>query len=535
MTRVSVYDDPTQPFGTLLRLRREEAGLTQRDLARSAGISLAAVRDLEQHRSRRPRASTVQALAVALGLTRDGADQLIATARGLDAYSAASAAPVVGPVLSVLGPLTLHVDGKPATLGSQGQRTLLGLLALFPNAVVPRAQIVDTLWPNQPPDRAVNVIQTHAARLRRLLAPVSAEGLLAIRSVTGGYRLDADAAGLDLVAFEELLDAGRHVERADPEQCLKLLGQALDLWSGDPLSDVEAMAGHPAALGLQERHVAAVHDFADVADRLGRNDLALPRLRGCARRHPLHEPLHTRLITALAKFGDQAGALETYEQIRTALAEELGIDPGDELRQVHRQVLRQELRPAPTSPLVPADHASADQPAADAVPAGATEQMRPAARRRRLRWVLPLVGVLVVLGSIGAVSILAGDRRGPAPSTTTAPAAAAPGSCIKRSVPHRDGHKPSRIWLADFECHNDAGALLYAAPDGKRKIATMVTVRSWFLCWTSGAAQPGGGRIWYYTQGDVSEPGTERLAAWGFMPASSVKIAAHPWTGMPAC
>jgi DNA-binding SARP family transcriptional activator/transcriptional regulator with XRE-family HTH domain len=375
---MSLDDNPTHHFGSLLRLRREEAGLTQRDLARSAGISLAAVRDLEQLRSRRPRASTVHALAVALGLTGTKADRLLATARA-DGLATASTPPAAAPVLSVLGPLALRVEGKPVTLGSRGQRTLLGLLALFPNAVVPRAQIIDALWPDRPPDRAINVVQTHVARLRRLLAPASGDGLLAICSVAGGYRLDAVAAGLDLVAFEELLEAGRQAERADPERCLDLFGRALDMWSGDPLSDVEAMAGHPAVLALQERHMAAVLDFADAADRLERYDLALARLRGCARRHPLHEPLHTRLVAALAKFGDQAGALEAYERIRAALAEELGIDPGDELRQVHQQVLRQELRVAAAVPPVPPAAAdAAGPPAGMTAPAVASAGLAPA-------------------------------------------------------------------------------------------------------------------------------------------------------------
>ncbi|GGQ75879.1 hypothetical protein GCM10010166_52530 [Couchioplanes caeruleus subsp. azureus] len=96
---------------------------------------------------------------------------------------------------------------------------------------------------------------------------------------------------------------------------------------------------------------------------------------------------------------------------------------------------------------------------------------------------------------------------------------------------HVDARRAGHIWRTDYVCPNSPGVALYDEPGGTRKIAVMETGRSWFTCWTSGADA----RVWYYTRGDRSEPGTEAWDGWGFVAAEHVALPAHPAPSMPDC
>jgi DNA-binding SARP family transcriptional activator len=328
----------TAEFGSLLRDGRVRAGLTQRDLARAAGISVAAVRDLEQGRSQRPRAVNTTALARALGLPSAQADRLRHAAAAQEPAVAAPPSPVR---LSVLGPLSVHRGQVPVVVGGSAQRVVLGLLALGANRPVSRDQLVDALWPDDPPPTAVKLLHTHVARVRRLLrSQVPGRDLPGIRSVPGGYRLDADADGLDLVAYREVVAAAGTATGA--ARC-DLLARALDCWRGEPLADVADLSGYPAVVALRDEQVAVALAYAAAADALGRHADVIARLRELLHRHPLHEPLHAQAVLARCRVGDQAGALRAYEEIRRRLSDELGIDPGPPLRDLHARIVRQQV------------------------------------------------------------------------------------------------------------------------------------------------------------------------------------------------
>ncbi|WP_063762346.1 tetratricopeptide repeat protein [Streptomyces sp. NRRL F-5123] len=339
-------------FGARLRGYRRRVGLSQRELAERAGLGVTTVRDLEQGRTRQPQLPSVRALATALGLDGHEAAALRHAAVVEEpAGEHAAAAEQQGTVrVGLLGPLTLRRGPAEVALGRGGRRLVLARLALSANATVPVHELVDLLWGGHPqPADTHQLLQTYVSRLRPSLDPArpgrTADSVL--RLGPGGYRLVLSEQQLDVTEFRELVRAAR---RADPQDALALLEKALGLWRGFPLADVPEMSAHPLVTALADEQVEAALRYADLAALSGGYGRALPGLRVLAAAHPLHEPLHARLVLALAGAGLQADALAAYDSIRRRLADDLGIDPGDELAAAHGKVLRQEITAAGARP-----------------------------------------------------------------------------------------------------------------------------------------------------------------------------------------
>ncbi|WP_205327315.1 BTAD domain-containing putative transcriptional regulator [Glycomyces sp. YM15] len=331
------------PFGPLLKSHRERRGLTQRDLAGHSGLSLAAIRDLEQGRSRHPRRDSVHGLAVALGLSNQDEARFLAAAVGGDVYAtltpialvdADRTEPEAGTTLGVLGPVALWDSGIPVPLTSPNQKCVLLRLALSAGEVVGREELMDLLWGERRPASAANLLHTYIGRLRRLLRPDSGPML---QTAAGGYRLEADPVSLDLARFRKLASLG--AKENDPERALGHLAEAVRLWRGD--TDVDALRNGPLMAAVTEEYVTVLCAYASAARDLGESDQVLPRLRELADRLELHEPLHAELVMSLSASGRQAEALAAFDRVRTALADQLGIDPGDRLREAHHGALRQ--------------------------------------------------------------------------------------------------------------------------------------------------------------------------------------------------
>ncbi len=338
---------PGARLGGLVRGWRRAAGLTQRDLAARAGLSVTAVRDLEQGRSHRPRARSLAALAGALSLDAVQAADLVRAA-GEDTGPAAAgedlaAAPRSGLWIAVLGPVAVWRDGAALQLGPPGRRAVLALLALARGELVRRETIIDVLWGHRPPGTAADLVAAHFSRLRRVLDPAGEDGVLAAAGAAG-YRLRAGAAELDVALFGEL---ARQAEAAalagDAAAGCGLYEQALGLWRGVPAGDVPVLGGHPAVAELVRRRTEVVAGYAQAAYGLGRHGRVIPLLEGLARAEPLDERVHARLMAALAGSGQQAAAVKVYEDLRRRLDEELGVYPGAELAQAHQRLLRQDV------------------------------------------------------------------------------------------------------------------------------------------------------------------------------------------------
>ena len=340
-----VQDAAGTRLGALLRERRRAAGLTQRQLAERSGLSVAAVRDLEQGRSRRPRRGSLDALACALGL--DALQSAGLAAAGDVARAASGGVPAAhgrGLWLAVLGPLAAWRDGLPAGLGPPGQAAVAGLLAVQPGELVRRETIIDVLWGQRPPVTAAELVQAHVSRLRRVLDPGGRGGLL--EQGPAGYRLLAGSGELDAAAFAELTGRARAAAAAgDAAAACGLYAQALGLWRGEPAAGVPVLRGHPAVTGLARQRAEAVLAYADAACQLGWHQGVLPLLEALAREQPLEERVHARLMVALAGAGQQAAAIGVFEALRRRLDQDLGVRPGPELAAAHQRVLRQDIPP----------------------------------------------------------------------------------------------------------------------------------------------------------------------------------------------
>jgi DNA-binding SARP family transcriptional activator/transcriptional regulator with XRE-family HTH domain len=356
---------PAAGFAAVVRAYRHKAGLTQRELATRAGLSVAALRDLEQGRRVRPRRGSPDGLSSALGLDPEQAADV---ARAMSAAwsegdprgvpcthpgphrevprTAGPAAPSQGIWLAVLGPLEAWRDGVQLRLGPPSRRAVLGLLAVNPGALIRRDTLIDVMWGPAPPSTAASLVQAHVSRLRKLLASreLSVAGGGAIASDGGAYRLRLPRERLDLRVFKELAARAAVAEaRGDHLTACDLYAQAVELWRGDPLADVELLRDLPgvAELGRQLAHVLL--RYADVACGLGRHHQVLPRLQSLAAAEPLNEAVHARLMIALAGAGQQAAAVHLYEDLRLRLDRELGVYPGKDLVQAHLRVLQQDI------------------------------------------------------------------------------------------------------------------------------------------------------------------------------------------------
>lgn len=260
---------------------------------------------------------------------------------------------------AVLGPVRAWRAGAELRLGPPQQQAFAALLLANAGRPVTVTEVVGMLWGQDPPPSAVNVVRRYAGALRRVLEPGlprMATGRWLLRE-GGGYRLDVDVTTLDLLRFRDLRTQARAADRADrPAYALESYAQALALWRGHAAAGIPAEArGHPVFAGLDSERLATVKEAADVALRCARAEPVLAQLQGLADDHPLDEPLHSRLIRALALTGQQGRALETYQKIRVLLAEELGVGPSAELLAAHREVLSARSAPTPPTPLAASD------------------------------------------------------------------------------------------------------------------------------------------------------------------------------------
>ncbi|MEV6932517.1 BTAD domain-containing putative transcriptional regulator, partial [Dactylosporangium sp. NPDC051485] len=240
----------------------------------------------------------------------------------------------------LLGPLAVDVAGRRLEISAARDRVVLAMLLLEPNRVVTLARLIDAVWGDATPVTARAQLHTCVSRLRRHLP-----GL--IHTDTAGYRAAVAADDLDTLRFDRLTAAGRAaIAAGDLTGARARLRDALGLWRGPALVDIDSPGVQAAAVALQERHHAALEDCIDVELRLGLQAELISRLTALAEQHPLRERLHGQLMTALARVGRSADAVAVYRRLATTLDEQLGLAPGAEVQQVYREL----LRPQPAAP-----------------------------------------------------------------------------------------------------------------------------------------------------------------------------------------
>jgi len=350
---------PWTGIGALIKRYREDQRVTQRELAAAAGISIGALRDLEQGRTRFPRWGTVEELAAVLGVGQVQRAELARVFRagpaGASRHRGPHARRYRGVRIDILGPLETWRDGEGLALGSARQRAVLGLLALHAQAVVHRDTIIDVLWGQRPPTNAVAEVQGYVSRLRKMLGGggtaadgPARDGSAELVATASGrcYRLNANPGQLDLAAFGELIHQAQDaMVRGDLGYACGRYEQALGLWRGDILADIDLIRDHPAATAATRRRAEAVLGYAEAAAHAAQPLRVLPYLRELCAREPLNEPAHARLMTTLAATGQQAAAIGVFTDVRRRLDTDLGILPSLVLTEAYARVLRQQSGP----------------------------------------------------------------------------------------------------------------------------------------------------------------------------------------------
>jgi len=241
---------------------------------------------------------------------------------------------------AVLGPVEVRRDGRELPLGGPKQRALLAILLLNANDVVSRDGLIDGLWGERPPPSAAHTLDNYVSRLRKML------GGARLARRPPGYVLQLEPDELDLDRFEQLLRRGREeLARGDSAEAAATLRSALALWRGPALADVlyEPFAAIEAER-LEQRRLVALEDRIDADLALGRSGELVPELEALVAEHPFRERLLGQLARALYRAGRQAEALANLQTARHRLVEELGLDPGPQLRELERQILEHDPR-----------------------------------------------------------------------------------------------------------------------------------------------------------------------------------------------
>lgn len=256
----------------------------------------------------------------------------------------------------MLGDLEVVVDDGPVDLGGPKPRALLALLVAADGHPVPVERLVDQMWGEDPPPRVEASMQSYVARLRRVLEPGRDPRAPArvLRTHAGGYSLDTAETEVDANRFTDLVRRARSTAGHDVAAAVDSLTLALSLWRGEAYAGSSSPVLAAEAARLEELRLGAVADLWELRLGEGNHPEAVAALERLVGTHPLQERLWALLALALYRASRQGDALAALRRARQHLAEELGVDPGPQLRDLEQAVLRQDpsldVPPAPTSP-----------------------------------------------------------------------------------------------------------------------------------------------------------------------------------------
>jgi DNA-binding SARP family transcriptional activator len=257
----------------------------------------------------------------------------------------------------ILGPLEVLDDGRRLELSGSRPRALLALLLLHANETLTTDRLIDELWGEGPPAGAAKTLQMQISRLRRALAGEDGSGRAdIIVTRERGYELTLDRDSLDAHRFERLVAEGRAELAGDRAQAaVTMLEEALALWRGAPLADLayEPFAQQEIAR-LDDLRVGALEQLIEAKLALGRHAEVVEQLEVLIGEHPYRERMRFQLMLALYRSDRQAEALQAYQDARKTLVDELGIEPGERLRELERAILAQDpgLHPLAEEPAV---------------------------------------------------------------------------------------------------------------------------------------------------------------------------------------
>lgn len=376
----------------------------------------------------------------------------------------------------LLGRLEASRNGESIDLGTRKQRAVLALLLLSANRVVSTERLIDELWGSSPPGSARSALQVYIAGLRKALG---SDGAM-LRTTAPGYVLQVERSALDVERFAQLRDEARGAE--NPEHRSALLREALSLWRDEPLAELVTEPFASAAVPqLEHLRLEALEERIDADLELGRHAALVSELEPLVAEHPYRERLRAHLMLALYRSSRQAQALQTYREGRRVLNDELGLEPGHELRELESAILRQDESLALRSGLGRSD-------ANGSVASAAPTNFREVGRRHRTlsRRALLLLAIVLALVAVTTAAVFAG---GDDPSSLKVP--------------------PNSVAVIDAESNSVVSALPVAPRPG--------------------AVAGGGGAVWVGNVDDKTllriDPSTRRPVATIPLPAAPTGIA----------
>jgi DNA-binding SARP family transcriptional activator/Tfp pilus assembly protein PilF len=238
----------------------------------------------------------------------------------------------------LLGPLLVHDGEELVEISAPRQRTVLAALLVEADQAVPADKLAEAVWDGRPPAAAAVTLRTHVMRLRQVLG-MRAAARVATRS--GCYRLDASADEVDHLLFAALCSQGGAAVKAGAwQRADRALTDALGLWRGPPMADIASESLRFTAVPhLEELRLQALEWRNDARLSGGQHSELIIEVQALAAENPLRERFHAQLMLSLYRCGRQADALAAFQHARRLLVEELGIEPGPELRELHQRML----------------------------------------------------------------------------------------------------------------------------------------------------------------------------------------------------
>jgi SARP family transcriptional regulator, regulator of embCAB operon len=260
--------------------------------------------------------------------------------------------------IRVLGPLALEVGDRSATPTAPKPRSVLAVLLLQSDQSVPISALVQELWGDAPPASARTTLQTYVLHLRRLLAaaltaPAATVATTTLVTTPSGYLFRTDQTDFDLTSYEQLAADGRRaLATGDNRTAADLLVRAGRLWRGPTLAGLRpGPVLQPHVKQLDEARLVTVEQSLEARLRLGRHHEVLEELTAWMTRYPLNENLHAQFMVALHRSGRRQDALRVFQQLRTAMREDLGLEPSKRLHLIQQAILADDavLHVAPRS------------------------------------------------------------------------------------------------------------------------------------------------------------------------------------------
>lgn len=236
----------------------------------------------------------------------------------------------------MLGPVRAWHGETQVSVGTPQQRALLTVLLLRRGRTATAPELIDAVWGEDPPDTVVSALRNYASRLRKSLGPRTASMLV---TESGGYAMRLEDGALDLEIAEHYASRAEEVRESDLEAARRLLNSALGLWHGETLAGVPGPYAQTQRTAIEDWRLSLLESRLKMDLEAGQHAEAVSELTALTATHPLREDLRGLLMLALYRSGRQAEALAVYTDTRKLLVEELGVDPGQRLEELHQHIL----------------------------------------------------------------------------------------------------------------------------------------------------------------------------------------------------